>query len=334
MTQHAETRLALLLDIVTLEYLENALAQEGLNAICVDTTRGPARVYVLGNGSTRIFLASGFSLYDYRIVNALTLLMINSARGVRDLEAICERALNRVRIYYYPVVNHFAYSRAVITARAFKRSVLDEQGNLVIFDHVALLSKYTQILHQVIASIRPHVVMFVVADRTYGEALRETQVRVFSNNPDVRQRLVNSLSSVNARVLQEGNVRIDSAWMHFALENLSIAGVEIVIPYDDEPVFYIYKLLLDVIERLSSVDIPQEIEDKCLENSKTLTTTLEKEQVEELARILKMHGIEIVQTDNNRITVKYCKNVPLHSLLIEEKLIEKYFRVTVSEEAS
>ncbi len=333
MTQYADPRLALLLDVVTLEYLEGALAQEGLSAVCVDTASGPARVYMLGSGETRILLTTGFSLYDYKIVNALALLMINSVRGVRSLEALSERNLSTARIYYYPVVNHFAYSRAIVMAKAFRRSMFDEQGNLVILDNVALLSKYAQILHQIVTNLRPHVVVFLTTDGSSGEVLREPQIRVYAYDPDLGRCVAEALSQVNAQVCYEKDkVRVDRAYTHFVLERVAAVGLEVAIPYADESILSIYRLVLDVIRKVCSLELSQSFDEKCVEDSRVIVSSLGKENINELVRVLKMHGMEAEPISDNRIVVKYCRNVPLHDLLIRERLLEKYFRVIVTDE--
>ncbi len=333
MSQYAEPLLALRLDVVCLEYVETVLIQEGSNVLCIDTPLGTSRIFVIGNGDKKILFTSGFSLYDYRLVNTLTLLFLNSIRFVRPEGGLREVALSKARFYLYPVVNHFAFSRAVALSRAFKRSLFDEHGIHVMYDNIVLQSRYSTMFHYIVSNIRPHILLILATDRSLGKERNDkVNVRVYSKDEETTNSIVQTLQTKlnNVNVIKEEHININMPHVHYVLENLTSVGLLVEVPYGNDIVDNLYSILIEIVERLATLDVKPVEELRCNEKYVDIELSSDKEEnINILTKSLQAHGIQVEPLGGTRVRVKYCENIQLHKLLIDQRLLEKYFRITI-----
>ncbi len=335
MTQYADPIAALLLEPVPLEYIRSALAQENVDSL---TTPTGEVVYRLGQGDLRVMLITGFSLYSYRLVNSLALLLIESTRDVRGVRVPGDHALSRVTLFFCFPVNKFAYSRPIVSDRKYKRSLMDEYGNLVIGDLLTLQSTSASMLHSTVTYLRPDVLVVMYSDRELSRYTMTEIVKpvlyVASHSRDVEEALIESLSGrlSGFRVARLNHMDLQLPHSHFYLELSVSAVLVIVMPFTIEAIPYMCNCITTIASSIAELGNAitklrerelREVKSAVLEVRPPLT-------IRRLAMILEQHGFSTSIEDESRLRVTYFRDIPLHRVLIEEHMLEEYFNAKIS----
>ncbi|NPA69287.1 MAG: hypothetical protein GXO26_00605 [Crenarchaeota archaeon] len=318
MSEYANMYIALTVEHVDEDYITRALTELKIPKLKVPTPETEAEVYTIGQGEN-ILIISGFSLYDYKIVNALTLYISSQYSSIRTLRALPAKLFTEKRLLIYPITNKYSYNRYIVKTRNYKRSIVDEDGIEVLRDLLTLRSRYTKTLHSLIKNIRPHILITVTTDKTLGIELDEPAINMVKNK--------HSKIEISIPITREiDNLKdvLQLPHTHHTYENDVSLGLLLAIPFNYS-VQDTYTVILKIIEQT----LKAKIEKRTLKNIEETSKIKVLSGKDEILSTLKQHDIEIIDDSGNEITVKYYKNNELHTKLIEEGEIEYYFNVEI-----
>ncbi len=326
--------MALLLEPLSLEYIRATLAQDNVES--VSTPEGEV-MYKLGRGYLKVLMSAGFSLYSYRLVNSMVLMLSESTRDSRLIRVPGESTLSEVTMYMYFPVNKFAYSRLIVSDRRYRRSMLDELGNLVLSDMLTLRSTSSSSLHNIVNYLRPDVLMLLYTDQELSRytvaEVAQPVLYVASHARDVEETLLEHLSrmlpSFKVGRLEYSDLQLPHS--HFFLELAASLVLVMIVPYSLEAVPYICNCITNIVTsivRLSG-EIMRLRERELRDRKEVILAVRPPLNVRKLARILEQHGFAVSIRDESSMSVAYYGNVPLHRMLIEDRLIEEYFSVKI-----
>ncbi len=318
MSEYANMYIALTVEHVDEEYITRTLTELKIPKLKVPTLETEAEVYTVGQGEN-ILVISGFSLYDYKIVNALTLYITSQYSSVRTLRALPARLFTEKRLLLYPIANRYSYNRYIVKVRNYRRSIADEDGIEVLRDLLTLRSKHAKTLHSLIKNLKPQILITITTDKTLGLELEEPAINMVKNK--------HSKVEINIPLTKEIHNLTDTIQLphiHHTLENDTTLGILLVVPFSYN-IQETYTTVLKIIEQ----SLKAKIERKASENIEKTSKIKILSGKEEILNTLRQHDIEIIEDRGNEITLKYYKNNELHCKLIEDCEIEYYFNVEI-----
>ncbi|NPA23430.1 MAG: hypothetical protein GXO23_03950 [Crenarchaeota archaeon] len=318
MSEYANMYVALTIDHVDEEYITKTLTELKIPRLRIPTQITETDVYTVGQGES-ILVLSGFSLYDYKIVNSLTLYLASQYSGVRALRALPSRLLEQRRLLIYPIANKYSYVRHIVKTRNYKRSIMDEDGIEVLKDSLTLRSCYSKIMHSLVKNTRPGMLIVFTTDRSLGIELEEPVLNMVENK---HSKVEINIPVIN--VLHHTDQILQMPHSHHALENDVSLGMMVVIPFG-YALPETYNLILRVVEQA----LKARIERKEVENRPHVARIRVLSDRDDVVTTLRQHGLEISHEGSDEISVVYDRAVELHVRLIEEQEIEYYFNVKV-----
>ncbi|NPB00937.1 MAG: hypothetical protein GXO10_06140 [Crenarchaeota archaeon] len=318
MSEYANMYVALTVEHVDEEYISRALTELKIPKLKVPAQEIETEVYTVGQGESTL-VASGFSLYDYKIVNSLTLYITSQYSSIRMLRALPSRLFTNKRLLLYPIVNKYSYNRYIVKTRNYKRSIIDEDGIEVIRDHLTLRSTHSKTFHSLVKNLRPHILIIMTTDKTLGIDLEEPAVDIVEN----KYSKIDIDLPVTKRVHNIGDL-LQLPHAHHTLENDVSLGLLVAIPFNYN-VRDTYTMIVKVIEQALKAKVEKKEHENVEDNAK-LRILSDKD---EIISVLRSHDIDIVDSGENEITIRYYRDNELHSRLIEDGEIEYYFNVEI-----
>ncbi len=323
MSEHADPLIALLLEALDEEYMESILELLNIEVEYVQREK----VYKIGNG-LKMLIISGFSLYDYKIVNSIILYAINQNMTVRNERALPRRFLeNKLQIMMYPVVNKYAYSRYAVKNKMYRRSIMDEKGVHIVYDAFSLSSRYSRNLHNIIKTIRPNILLTAISDKTLDLELRKPVINIETLNCELDITELKRLG-IDIEQIFENYELIQLPYSHYTFENLTDVGIILIIP-NEYTIKNIYKIILSIIETIGTKISLVKSEEVRKINTREVELRCNIESVNMIKEILNEHGIEIVKEEDGKIVLRYDIHNRLHRELFENRLIEYYLDVEI-----
>ncbi len=317
MSEYTNMYVALTIDHVDEEYITRTLTELKIPRLRIPTQEIETEVYSIGQGET-ILIASGFSLYDYKIVNSLTLYIASQYSGVRTLGALPCRLFDDKRILIYPITNRYAYNRHIVRTGNYKRSIMDNDGINVLRDSLTLRSQHSRILHSLVKNIRPGILIIATADKSIGIELEEPVIDIVENK--------HSKVEINipiTRTIHLANT-IQIPHVHHALENDTALAILLVVPFNYS-VQETYHTLLRILEQ----SLKAKIDRKDFERKEDVITLKILSDKEDILSTLRQHDIKVLTESEDNVSISYDRNIELHTRLIEDREIEYYFNVRI-----
>jgi len=334
MAYYADPLVALMLEPLTLDYIRSALSQERIDTVV--TPEGEV-VYRLGQGDLRVMTVTGFSLYSYRLVNSLALMLIASCREARVVRVPGETTLTKITLMMYFPVNKFAYSSTIVSDRKYGRSLMDELGNLVIGDLLTLQSTSASALHSAVTYLRPDVLILLYTEKELSRymmnEISEPSLCIASLSREIENTMTSALATLmpDFKIVKLSTPDLQLPHTHFHLECAVPLVLVIVLPFRLEAVPYICNCLTGLINMLSehAESILRLRKRELKERSSVLIHVKPPLTVRKLSRILEQHGLSTSIEEEDKLRVVYYRDIPLHRMLLEDRLIEEYFSVRV-----
>ncbi len=329
MSEYAEPTIALTLEHLDEEYIKNILNSLNIENLKIYTEYGEEIIYKIGNGK-KILITSGYSLYDYKIVNSIILYTIYQLKTIRIEKALPRRVLQKFEIDIYPIVNKYAYNRYIVKNRIYRRSIMDEKGVQVIYDSLTLESKYSKILHRVISGLKPSIIILPVSNKTLNIDIKKPLINIISTSEETYKHVKDILRKID---LDIGDIfeKVDLLQLphsHYVLEGLSSLGLMIVIP-QEYSIRDVYRIIIKTIECI--YEIPIELLEKILTGSikREAEILCREECTQTLKEVLSTHGIEVEEVGPYRLKVRYYDDNILHRELISLKMLEYYADIEI-----
>lgn len=310
MTRFADPLKALYFDQLSIDYIDEILRQVG----CVISYINGIPVIDVGSGNP-LAIITGFSAHDYRIVNALTLMLYRYySESIYHTPSISESVLKRFRLHIILTANPDAYR---VTNRYFHElSIMDRDSIIVFEDFLTLKSKYTQTIHKLIHEVKPEATIIL----TYSDA-----DNIHISGIEILESLMNELAASIKELNVNVKVRIEYLdpqlpHHHFTLE--SIPSVSIYIPRSLS-ITKITQIVAKVLNKLTKINLKSLMEIKHQETYKVVVYG----DLDNIVSNFKEHDMEVKILSEREVEVT---TKGLMRLIFRDRIVENYFKVHIS----
>ncbi len=125
--------------------------------------------FKIGKGHEAIVIVTGFSLSDFKIANALMYMAYNKIADVsRSIPTFSTTQLEKWSIYIVPYANPWPFKSAELIRDNEALQAIDENGILIRYDALALKSRYSRFIHELITRIKPRLIIAVTTGAKYS----------------------------------------------------------------------------------------------------------------------------------------------------------------------
>jgi len=309
MTRFADPLKALYFDQLSIDYIDEILRQVG----CAINYINDIPVIDIGSGNPLVII-TGFSAYDYRIVNALTLMLYRYySESIYHTPSVSESVLKKFRLHIILTANPDAYR---VTDKYFHElSIMDKDSIIVFEDFLTLKSRYTQTIHKLIHEVKPEAAIIL----TYSDV-----DSVHITGLEVLESLMNEIavgikeSNVNVKIKIE-HLDPQLPHHHFTLE--SIPSVSICIPRSLS-IVKIAQIITKVLSKLAQVDLKSLMEIKHQEAYKVVIYG----NIDNIVSNFKEHNMEVKILSEREVEVTVRG---LMRLIFRDRIVENYFKVYI-----
>ena len=328
MPRYADLIKALHLELLDIEYINSILLEFKDHVFKIENE---IPCILIGNGEKNIVILTGFSLYEYKIVNSLILMIYNQIVDDKYLAMTLPRKLlENYKIHVIPIINIDAYHISKIESREIESSIFDNDDIIVFQDFLTLRSKYSKIVHNYVNSVKPEVLYVIYSSKIIEEQISKIKISIHRKFIDLIEYIVKKLKefdiSIDYEIFEFLNLQLPH--VHFTFEGIPSIGIIIPHSYSVRKCTTILTILISELTELIHSFIKKiEVSKKYVIKQKCIIEC-ELNKLQNLIEILKNHGVTIENIEDNKISIVYEIDNLLSEYLLNKHLIEYYVKGT------